>query len=239
MVERLKPAYTMQFMQMVPPELQECAKRLLCLQFDEEPPYDYFIECLQQSFEKQLKDKRPNGPPSNSMRVVNEPQKNYVFEWNRTLASRVRNEIIYEAVEFERAVEISIQKQMSESVADQASVKSKDISFRNLKSARMEQPASNSQGLLGGNNEKVNSPVMQRLRQQMRERSSGNVLAGNAQYMGQRKAGKKGLPRQLSQFSRSGSSGLDDEVEEDSNGVSHYQQKQPQIIRLRPEDSLG
>jgi len=73
---------------MIPIDLNECLKKILCLKFNEEPPYDYILYCLNLCFEKVVNARIPIGPPSNDLA----PQ--YVFEWNRTLANRVRNTLI-------------------------------------------------------------------------------------------------------------------------------------------------
>jgi len=49
--ERIKPCYTRKLLAITPISMKNCLKRVLALTYEEEPPYDYILECLQASFE--------------------------------------------------------------------------------------------------------------------------------------------------------------------------------------------
>ena len=70
---------------MTPPALQECMRRVMTLQFKEEPPYDYIMDCLWSSLEQAVIEQSFGDPASGSDLV-----KNYAFEWNRTAANRFK-----------------------------------------------------------------------------------------------------------------------------------------------------
>jgi len=65
--ERLQKQYTRQLFMMIPIDLHECLKKILCLKFHEEPPYDYILKSLQNCFEKAIHARIPKCPPSNSI----------------------------------------------------------------------------------------------------------------------------------------------------------------------------
>ena len=48
--ERFKTTLVRKLFKMVPPDLVGCLKKVLCLRYDEEPPYDYLLACLESSF---------------------------------------------------------------------------------------------------------------------------------------------------------------------------------------------
>ena len=95
---------------MIPESLKKCLKRVMCLRFDEDPPYDFILECLYESFCESLAQLQPGAPPSS---VSGMSHRNYRFEWNRTLANRVRNNLIAEADVFSRAVNVRLNSQDS------------------------------------------------------------------------------------------------------------------------------
>jgi len=41
--ERLQKQFTRQLFKMIPVDLHECLKKILCLKFHEEPPYDFIL----------------------------------------------------------------------------------------------------------------------------------------------------------------------------------------------------
>ena len=81
---------------MIPPDLFECLKKVFCMNFSDEPPYDYIMKSLQHCFEKALNATVPKCPPSMKAAPPQSPKlgNNYVFEWNRTLAKRVRDTLM-------------------------------------------------------------------------------------------------------------------------------------------------
>ena len=68
----------------------------------------------------------PIGPPSCAALISRVDQvESYVFEWNRTLANRVRNALLAESNQLQNAVEVSL----SPSQPVQHSIRSHDINF--------------------------------------------------------------------------------------------------------------
>ena len=67
--ERLKKQFSRQLFKMIPIDLHECLKKILCLKFNEEPPYDYILYCLNLCFEKVVNARIPIGPPSNHLQM--------------------------------------------------------------------------------------------------------------------------------------------------------------------------
>ncbi len=53
--ERLEIKYTKEVFKLAPKSLREILKRVLTLQFDEEPPYDEIIEKLKFEIQKEIK----------------------------------------------------------------------------------------------------------------------------------------------------------------------------------------
>ena len=96
--KRLQKTYTRQLFSMVPRDLHNCLKKVLMLAFDQEPPYDYILDQLQKCFDQAVNMSMPIGPPScaAALNQRNEQIDRYVFEWNRTLANRVRNALLAE-----------------------------------------------------------------------------------------------------------------------------------------------
>ena len=139
--KRMQKTYTRQLFTMIPQDLHTCLKRVLMLQFDEEPPYDDILNTLQSFFEKSVALKTPSGPPSCAA-VLNsrvEQIDSYVFEWNRTLASRVRIALLAEGNLFENAVEVPLSPNQSV----QHSIRSYDISVSSSKSSHVGTPRNN------------------------------------------------------------------------------------------------
>ena len=68
LLERLQKKYTRKLFQMIPNDLYDCLKKVLCLKFDQEPPYDYILKNLQNCFMKANRALTPQAPPS-SMNV--------------------------------------------------------------------------------------------------------------------------------------------------------------------------
>ena len=131
--KRLQKNYTRQLFTMVPKEFQDCLKKVLMLNFDEEPPYDYILNCLQRCFENSLQANAPIGPPSSqscsgAAQKQNNDIENYVFEWNRTLANRVRNALMDE-MNFQMLEAVDLK--LSENAPVCASFVSRDIRFKN------------------------------------------------------------------------------------------------------------
>ena len=65
-MERMKKQYSLQLFKMVPKDMHDCLKQVLCLKFEMEPPYDYILHCLNLCFEKLIRDREPVCPPSMS-----------------------------------------------------------------------------------------------------------------------------------------------------------------------------
>ena len=121
---------------MIPIDLYDCLKKILCLNFGDVPPYDYILKSLEICFEKAVNANTPKCPPSMNIwkGQVAVPQKNvveltgsnnYVFEWNRTLARRVRNTLIAQGNELESAVEARLSPKNPSDIA--SSFRSKDF----------------------------------------------------------------------------------------------------------------
>lgn len=53
--ERLEMRYTKEVFRIVPKSLRHILKKILTLQFDEEPPYDQLTEQLQKEIQKNVK----------------------------------------------------------------------------------------------------------------------------------------------------------------------------------------
>eukprot|EP00353_Schmidingerella_taraikaensis_P010003 CAMPEP_0185569004 /NCGR_PEP_ID=MMETSP0434-20130131/1771_1 /TAXON_ID=626734 ORGANISM="Favella taraikaensis, Strain Fe Narragansett Bay" /NCGR_SAMPLE_ID=MMETSP0434 /ASSEMBLY_ACC=CAM_ASM_000379 /LENGTH=396 /DNA_ID=CAMNT_0028183663 /DNA_START=258 /DNA_END=1450 /DNA_ORIENTATION=+ len=105
--ERLKKKYSVRLLQMVPAHLQPICKRVLCLNFEEEPPYDAILKCLQECFEMAVVASQPVCPPSMAGSAHVDPLKNYVFEWNRTVGNRFRMSLLaQDKNKFSQAVEV-------------------------------------------------------------------------------------------------------------------------------------
>ena len=108
LAERLKKTYTRQLFKMIPNEMRDCLKKVFMMRFDEEPPYDEILKCLQTCFEESLRTDSPsaavknitNGVESAGLHVVVDPIESYVFEWNLTLAKRIRNALFKEGNQF-------------------------------------------------------------------------------------------------------------------------------------------
>ena len=126
---------------MIPNDLYDCLKKVLCLKFDQEPPYDYILENLQNCFMKANVALTPQAPPS-SMSINSSflksaasdkrqddsdlPINTYVFEWNRTIANRFKNTLLAEKNELYDAVEVNLS--MRRSIFSQyISIQSRDI----------------------------------------------------------------------------------------------------------------
>ena len=105
MRERLRKKYSTELVSMIPESLKKCLKRVMCLRFDEDPPYDFILESLYDCFCESIAQLQPGAPPSSVSAMSN---RNYRFEWNRTLANRVRNNLIAEADVFSRAVNVRL-----------------------------------------------------------------------------------------------------------------------------------
>ena len=96
------------------------------LAFDQEPPYDYILSSLQHCFEKAVAMNTPIGPPSCAAALSQRVDQDiYVFEWNRTLANRVRNALLAEKNQLQNVVEVAL----SPSLSYQPSIQSRDINF--------------------------------------------------------------------------------------------------------------
>ena len=87
--ERLEIKYTKEVFKLAPKSLREILKRVLTLQFDEEPPYDEIIEKLKFEIQKEIKLGRDLQP------IIHQ------FEWTLNHASRIKANIIKEAIKFE------------------------------------------------------------------------------------------------------------------------------------------
>lgn len=90
LLERLKKKYTLELFKTLPQDLHNCLKRVLCLKFDGEPPYDHILQCLDLCYEKAVKANSPICPPSMTDKVFSPKIKNYIFEWNHTIGNRFR-----------------------------------------------------------------------------------------------------------------------------------------------------
>ena len=91
---------------MIPQSLQVCLKKVATVRFDQEPPYDYILNCLQGCFEQSIKATLPIYPRiiKVSSLVKDKEYKSpstssHVFEWNHTLANKVRNVLLEEKVD--------------------------------------------------------------------------------------------------------------------------------------------
>ena len=81
LAERLKKKYTRQLFKMIPSEMCDCLKKVFMMGFDEEPPYDEILKCLQTCFEESLRTDSPsaalknitNGVESAGLHVVVDP----------------------------------------------------------------------------------------------------------------------------------------------------------------------
>lgn len=62
--ERTKSNYIKQLFRMTPSDLRNCLIKVLRLQFDEEPPYDYILSELQAGFRKAVLAQQPRCPQS-------------------------------------------------------------------------------------------------------------------------------------------------------------------------------
>ena len=92
---------------MIPKELHDCLKKVLMLAFHEEPPYEYILNYLRSCFETLMDTSKSSGPPSAQANVVYQMD-SYVFEWNRTVANRVRNALLAENGLIHDAVEVRL-----------------------------------------------------------------------------------------------------------------------------------
>ena len=112
--KRLQKTYTRQLFSMIPQDLNMCLKRVLMLAFDQEPPYDYILSSLQHCFEKAVAMNTPIGPPSCAAALSQRVDQDiYVFEWNRTLANRVRNALLAEKNQLQNVVEVALSPSLS------------------------------------------------------------------------------------------------------------------------------
>ena len=78
---------------MIPLDLQKCLQKVMNIKFDQEPPYEYILDCLQICFEKSLRACMPQAPPSNTSSTSNANWQaahlsahgnGYLFEWDRS-----------------------------------------------------------------------------------------------------------------------------------------------------------
>lgn len=117
--ERLLKQYTRELFKMLPLDLHDSLKKVLCMRFDQEPPYEQIIDGLEKCFKRAVISCEPQCPPSGGSspiglsdrnRVSNMQQEmhSYVFEWNRSLGSKFRNALLQESVDFERAIEVKL-----------------------------------------------------------------------------------------------------------------------------------
>ena len=44
---RFKRESIVQIFNMIPKNIQNCLKKVICLRYDEEPPYDWILQCLE------------------------------------------------------------------------------------------------------------------------------------------------------------------------------------------------
>ena len=73
----------------------------MCIEYGDDPPYDTILSCLFDCFYESLGEQQTGLWKSDS-------HSNYRFEWNRNIASRVRDLLIAEADIFCRAVDVSL-----------------------------------------------------------------------------------------------------------------------------------
>jgi hypothetical protein len=76
--ERLEIKYTKEVFRITEKPLRDMLKKVLTLQFDEEPPYDWIIEKLTNEIKKKIKVGLDNKP------VIHQ------FEWTHNHASRIK-----------------------------------------------------------------------------------------------------------------------------------------------------
>ena len=105
----------------------------------------------------------PIGPPSCAAALSSRVDQidNYVFEWNRTLASRVRNALLAESNQLENAVEVSLNLNNQ---SYQFSIVSRDINFSSRRR--------NASGSGSESNENKNRNQSEEMRMSMRNRNS-------------------------------------------------------------------
>ena len=84
--KRLDIKYTKDFFKLSPKSLRDIIKRVLTLQFDEEPPYDTICDKLRQEIAKEI--------PIDQTNQTNIHQ----FEWIHNHASRIKDKIMKENI---------------------------------------------------------------------------------------------------------------------------------------------
>ena len=91
--------------EMTPEGLKDCLLKALCTKFDEEPPYDDILDCLNDCF---IKSQQPSSSASPPPTEQYSDRESYTFEWKRNRASRVRNNIIAYESELSKNVEVKL-----------------------------------------------------------------------------------------------------------------------------------
>ena len=86
--ERIDIKYMREFFRQVPQSLRDIIKKILTLQFDEEPPYDTIAECIKLEIKK-LRQFDVNGQPID-----------HVFEWMNSHANRLKQNLRKEDEKF-------------------------------------------------------------------------------------------------------------------------------------------
>ena len=65
--ERLNKKYTRALFKMVPRDMSACLKTVLCMRFDERPPYELIELALRSCFKRALLTQEPKAPPSHNL----------------------------------------------------------------------------------------------------------------------------------------------------------------------------
>ena len=94
LLERTREKYIQQLYKMCPVELLECLSMVLNMSYEQEPPYDDILRCLQSCFDKAVQASQPSCLPSRAKKTAFDPVNSYKFEWNRTLGNRFRDSLI-------------------------------------------------------------------------------------------------------------------------------------------------
>ena len=86
--KKTQKKYMRQLFQSCPFDLQQCLMETLSIEFDQEPPYDRILKCLDDCFQMELKKSRQYSASPSS--IYQNESKLYTYEWNRTFANRLR-----------------------------------------------------------------------------------------------------------------------------------------------------
>ena len=78
--------YYIKLYKMMPRSLKKCYERIMCIAYNEEPPYDYIISSLNRCYEDAVHE------ASNSSKKRDLPR--HIFEWNKTIGNRFRMKLI-------------------------------------------------------------------------------------------------------------------------------------------------